>query len=223
MCVCVCDVGLNVRSCWADILGTKWGRRQKMGWGRKKKVSGGQNGVGVWGVVFIWGGGGGRGVGRERPRLPRAIKIQVDEYLSLVLSTSVASFHNSLLLFFFFFFFFLNTYPPRGRKSEGSTADTARKRPERPWTAARTMEVLRRCPLAIAQRLVHCATAVSTAMLGRSHKDNVRCTAIDEQLEQFEAKEVQLSKARFHLPTLDLFWANLRVQLHLPPLDLLIF
>ena len=29
-----------------------------------------------------------------------------------------------------------------GRKSEGSTADTARKRPERPWTAARTMEVL---------------------------------------------------------------------------------
>ena len=55
----------------------------------------------------------------------------------------------------------------RGRKSEGSTADTARKRPERPWTAARTMEVLRRCPLAIAQRLVHCAIAVSTAVLGR--------------------------------------------------------
>ena len=48
----------------------------------------------------------------------------------------------------------------RGRKSEGSTADTARKRPERPWTAARTMEVLRRCPFAIAQRLVHCAIAV---------------------------------------------------------------
>ena len=44
----------------------------------------------------------------------------------------------------------------RGRKSEGSTADTARKRPERPWTADKTMEVLRRCPLAIAQRLVHC-------------------------------------------------------------------
>ena len=43
----------------------------------------------------------------------------------------------------------------RGRKSEGSTADTVRKRLERPWTAARTMEVLRRCPLAIAQRLVH--------------------------------------------------------------------
>ena len=51
----------------------------------------------------------------------------------------------------------------RGRKSEGSTEDTARKRPERPWTAARTMEVLRRCFLTIAQRLVHCAIAVSTA------------------------------------------------------------
>ena len=53
----------------------------------------------------------------------------------------------------------------RGRESEGSTAETARKRLERPWTAARTMEVLGRCPLAIAQRLVHCATAVSTAVL----------------------------------------------------------
>ena len=58
----------------------------------------------------------------------------------------------------------------RGRQSEGSTAETVRKRPERPWTAARTMEVLRRCPLAIAQRLVHCATAVSTAVLDRVTK-----------------------------------------------------
>ena len=82
----------------------------------------------------------------------------------------------------------------RGRESEGSTADTARKRAERPWTAARTMEVLRRCPLAIAQRLVHCAIAVSTAVLGQSHKDNVRCTAVEEQLGQLEAKEVQLSQ-----------------------------
>ena len=64
----------------------------------------------------------------------------------------------------------------RGRKSEGSTSDTARKRPERPWTTTRTMEVLRRCPLAIAQRLVHCAIAVSTVVLGQGHKDNVRCT-----------------------------------------------
>ena len=49
----------------------------------------------------------------------------------------------------------------RGRQSEGSTAETSRKGPERPWTAARTMEVLRRCPLA--QRLEHCAiTATAT-------------------------------------------------------------
>ena len=70
----------------------------------------------------------------------------------------------------------------RGRKSEASTADTTRKRPETPWTAARTMEALRRCPLAIAQRLVHCAIAVSTAVLGQSHKDNVRCTAVEKLL-----------------------------------------
>ena len=60
--------------------------------------------------------------------------------------------------------------------SDGSTAETARKRPERPWTAARTM-------------------AVSTAVLGQSHKDNVRCTAVDEQLGQLEAKEVQLARS----------------------------
>ena len=43
--------------------------------------------------------------------------------------------------------------------------------------------------LAIAQRLVHCAIAVSTAVLGQSHKDSGRCTAVEEQP---EAKEVQL-------------------------------
>ena len=114
----------------------------------------------------------------------------------------------------------------RGRKSEGLTADTARKRPERPWTAARTMEVLRRCPLAIAQRLVHCAIAVSTAVLGQSHKDNVRCTAVDEQLAwTTRSKRSPTFSAQLHLPTHDLFWANSTVQLHLPPLrslDLLI-
>ena len=76
----------------------------------------------------------------------------------------------------------------RGRQSEGSTAETARKGPERPWTAARTMEVLKRCPLAIAQRLVHCAI-VSTAVPGQSHKDNVRCTAVEEQLGQLKQRK----------------------------------
>ena len=48
---------------------------------------------------------------------------------------------------------------------KGSTAETARKRPERPWTAARTMELKavspRHCPAT-------CATAVSTAVLDRT-------------------------------------------------------
>ena len=52
------------------------------------------------------------------------------------------------------------------------------RRQRRPWTAARTMEVLKRCPLAIAQQLVYYAIAVSTDALG-SHKDNVRCTAVE--------------------------------------------
>ena len=101
----------------------------------------------------------------------------------------------------------------RGRKNEDSTADTARKRPERPWTAARTMEVLRRCPLALAQRLVHCAIAVSTAESQRQCP--LHCcggTARSERSSTFAAQ--------LHLPVHDPFWANLRVQLHLPPLDL---
>ena len=61
--------------------------------------------------------------------------------------------------------------------------------------SARTTEVLRRCPLAIAQRLVHCAIAVSiNCRAGQSHKDKVRCAAVDEHLGQLEAKEVQLSQ-----------------------------
>ena len=63
----------------------------------------------------------------------------------------------------------------RGQKSEGLTTDTAQKRP---WTAARTMEVLRQCPLTIAHRLVYCAIAVSTAVFGQS-QDNVCCTAVE--------------------------------------------
>ena len=56
------------------------------------------------------------------------------------------------------------TYSGRGQSGKGdrvigSTAETARKRPERPWTAARTMS-----------RLVHCAIALSTAVLDRVTK-----------------------------------------------------
>ena len=72
-------------------------------------------------------------------------------------------------------------------ESEGSTADTAR---------LKTGETVDRrqnngSVKAVSPRLgVHCAIAVSTAVLGR---DNVRCTAVEEQP---EAKEVQLSQSR---------------------------
>ena len=74
------------------------------------------------------------------------------------------------------------------RQSEGSTAETARKRPERPWTAARTMEVLRRCPLAIAQRLVHCAIAVLTALLDRVTKTMSVAQLLTNNLDSLKQK-----------------------------------
>ena len=99
------------------------------------------------------------------------------------------------------------------RKSEGSTADTARKSPERPWTAARTMEVLRRCPLAIAQRLVHCTIAVFQLLcLGRVTKTMSVALLLKNNLRR--------KKSNFRSPAPPPCWANVRVQLHLPPLDL---
>ena len=112
----------------------------------------------------------------------------------------------------------------RRRESEGSTAETVRKRPERPWTAARTMEVLRRCPLAIAQRLVHCAIAVSTAVLDRVTKTMSVAPLLTNNLDNSKQKTSNLLSPA-PPPYYDLFWANLRVQLHFPPLrslDLLI-
>ena len=106
----------------------------------------------------------------------------------------------------------------RGRESEGSTGETARKRPERPWTAARTMEVLRRCPLAIAQRLEHCAIAVSAAVLDRVTKTMSVAPLLTNNLDNSKQKTSTTCSAQLHLPTHDLFWANVRVQLHLPPL-----
>ena len=53
------------------------------------------------------------------------------------------------------------------------------------------MEVLRRCPLTIAQQLVYYATAVSTAVLGQSHKT----MSVAPLLSNKEANKVQLSQA----------------------------
>ena len=75
---------------------------------------------------------------------------------------------------------------------KGSTAETARKRPKRPWTVARTMEVLRRCPLAIAQRLVHRAIAVSTAVLDRVTKTMSVAPLLTNNLENSKQKTSNL-------------------------------
>ena len=75
-----------------------------------------------------------------------------------------------------------------GERVKARPRKPTEKRPERPWTAARTMEVL----IKAVSPPRHCATAVSTAVLGQSHnEDNVCCTAVEEQP---EAKEVQLSQ-----------------------------
>ena len=112
----------------------------------------------------------------------------------------------------------------RGRQSDGLTAETIQKRPERLWTAARTMEVLRRCPLAIAQRLVHCAIAVSTAVLDRVTETMSVALLLMNNLDNSMQKMSNLLSPA-PPPIHDLLWANLRVQPHLPPLrylDLLI-
>ena len=69
----------------------------------------------------------------------------------------------------------------------------------------------KQCPLAIAQQLVYYATAVSTAVRN-SHKDNVCWSAVEKQLMQKKSN----FHAQLHLPILDIFWANLKVQHHLP-------
>ena len=113
----------------------------------------------------------------------------------------------------------------RGRESEGSTAETARKRPERPWTAARTMEVLRRYPLAIAQWLVHCAIALSTAVLDRVTKTMSVAPLLTNNLDNSKQKTSNLLSPAPPPYSWSLLGKSERVQLHLPPLrslDLLI-
>ena len=86
------------------------------------------------------------------------------------------------------------------------------------------MEVLRRCPLAIAQRLVHRAIALSTAVLDRVTKTmSVAPLLMNNLARQLEAKDVQLAQpSSTSLLMISSFWAKVRVQLHLPPHDLFI-
>ena len=68
----------------------------------------------------------------------------------------------------------------QGRESEGSTARTD---PEDRGPSPEQWKlrlVLKQClDLTIARQLVYYAADVSTAVLGQSHKDNVRCTAVE--------------------------------------------
>ena len=108
----------------------------------------------------------------------------------------------------------------RGRESEGSTADTARTRPERVVDRRQnygSIEAVspRHCAAASAPRIC-CFTQKN--VLGQSH--SVLCTAVEEQ--SGEARSLTFA-AQLHLPSHDLFWANGRwgsLKLHLPPLDL---
>ena len=76
--------------------------------------------------------------------------------------------------------------------------------------------MLRQCPLAIAQQLLYYATGVKTVVQIRVTKNDVCSSTVEKQLRQKKSN----FQAQLHLHTLDLFWANLRVQHHLPPLDI---
>ena len=65
-------------------------------------------------------------------------------------------------------------------------------------------------------RLVHCATAVSVAVLGRV----TRTTSVALLLRKTQSERSPNFAAHLLLPAHDLFWANLRAQLHLPPVDM---
>ena len=100
------------------------------------------------------------------------------------------------------------------QKSEGSIAG-ANRRPRMPWNAARTTKCYSSVRFAIAQQLVYHAVTVPTAVRNRVTKT----MSVAPLVETTGAKEVQLLSPA-PPPTVDVFWANLKVQHHLPPLDL---
>ena len=82
----------------------------------------------------------------------------------------------------------------RGRESEMLVF---RKPPEKDRAIGRgpqpvAMEVLRRCALDSAQRLVHCAIALSSVLLDRVSKTISVALAVDELLGLLEATDVPL-------------------------------
>ena len=78
----------------------------------------------------------------------------------------------------------------RGRESERLDHRNCLKKTGE--TAARTMEVLRWCPLAIAQRLVHWAIAFSTAVLDRIAKTMLVAPLLTNNLDNSKQKTFNL-------------------------------
>jgi len=114
------------------------------------------------------------------------------------------------------------SYQGRGQGRKGKRySEGSRQAPTRKTKAAVDRRQNNKNVTAVSAR--HCA---ATSVLRnccfnccaeQSHKDNVRSSAFEEQQMQNKSS----FQAQLHLPTLDLFWANLGVQHHLPPLDLL--
>ena len=130
-------------------------------------------------------------------------------------------------------YFFIVALRPRkrdgllGTGTEWEGDDRVKARPRKPSEKDRRYRgppEQWKCPLAIAQRLVHCAIAVSTSVFGQSQRQSpLHCCWRTTWTTR--SRRGPTCSAQLHLPTHDLFWANLRVQLHLPPLrslDLLI-
>ena len=97
-----------------------------------------------------------------------------------------------------------------GTGTEWEGDERVKARPRKP------PEKLRRCPLAIAQRLVTAQLLFQLLCLGRVTKTMSVALLLTNNLDN-SSNGSPTFLAQHHLPTHDLFWANLRVQLHLPP------
>ena len=87
-----------------------------------------------------------------------------------------------------------------------------------PWTAARTTECWRQCPLGTAQQLVYYAVTVLTAARNRVTKAMSVAPLLGNNWCGKKGPAFEPSSTSLLL--IDLFWANLTVQHHLPPLAL---
>ena len=108
------------------------------------------------------------------------LRSQADSMHSHVILHAWLAFYSPFLNILFLCGFYVALRPRRRddllgtgtewERGQGDWLDRGNRPKKTGETAARTMEMLRRCPLAIAQRLVHCAIALSTAVLDKVTK-----------------------------------------------------